>query len=370
MLVHLYIYDLQLCDTDKCVGFGAVFRISFALAVWFALHALLVRFRSCARFDVDYWLPRILLLLGLLVVSYLIPSDFYDEGYVQISRVFGGLFLLLQVIVFIDFAVLWNKDWTSEEKQMYKTTLAVALVFYLVSLAVLVLLFVYFADPGCGLNKFFIAWTLIGTFFLTVMSVSAWISRGGILPAAVVTLYSYYLAYDAMASDPGSCNPVKSDELWSLIVGLVLSALSITKAAYTLANSQSIHGQSDVPLNQNDDDSVEAGLPPAPASSLSPPSLALSPSPSAALQDEAEAMVDPQRSFRFHFIMMCAAMYMSMLLTGWGSSQEVKEHDSKKAHDLNLMSMWIKIITQWVTHLVYGFYLLAPKIFPDRDFDD
>lgn len=34
----------------------------------------------------------------------------------------------------------------------------------------------------------------------------------------------------------------------------------------------------------------------------------------------------------------------------------------------NNISMWVKIVAQWVTILLFSWTLVAPKLFPDRDF--
>lgn len=43
------------------------------------------------------------------------------------------------------------------------------------------------------------------------------------MPAAVITLYCYWLCYSALSSDPSVCNTLKSDEAPSIIIGLVLA---------------------------------------------------------------------------------------------------------------------------------------------------
>lgn len=51
MLVHLYYTDIELCSTDKCVGYGAVYRISFALWVFFFFHFLLNSCHFCSSVE-------------------------------------------------------------------------------------------------------------------------------------------------------------------------------------------------------------------------------------------------------------------------------------------------------------------------------
>jgi hypothetical protein len=53
-----------------------------------------------------------------------------------------------------------------------------------------------------------------------------------------------------------------------------------------------------------------------------------------------------------------------MLLTGWGS----KGMEGKDIIDVGWPSVWVKIVSQWVTAALYIWTMLAPIVFPDRDF--
>lgn len=97
MVVNLYVYHLDLCTSDKCLGIGASNRITFALAVFFLLHALLLRcFRSCSRLDMQTWWAKLFIFAVLLVCAWLIPDSFYGV-YMHAARFVSIGFLLLQV---------------------------------------------------------------------------------------------------------------------------------------------------------------------------------------------------------------------------------------------------------------------------------
>ncbi|KAG6972144.1 hypothetical protein JG687_00001624 [Phytophthora cactorum] len=51
-------------------------------------------------------------------------------------------------------------------------------------------------------------------------------------------------------------------------------------------------------------------------------------------------------------------LYMAMVLTDWDSADG----------SFNAVSMWVKIVAQWITILLFSWTLIAPKLFPDRDF--
>jgi len=108
LIVHLTVKDLILCDSDACYGFGAVARISFSLFLFFLGHSILLLASSCRQLDSASWGLRALVLFVILVGAWFIPSQFYDV-YTQVSRVVSGIFLVIQVIILIDFAYSWNE---------------------------------------------------------------------------------------------------------------------------------------------------------------------------------------------------------------------------------------------------------------------
>ena len=65
------------------------------------------------------------------------------------------------------------------------------------------------------------------------------------------------------------------------------------------------------------------------------------------------------RLWLFHLILTTASMYMAMLLTNWGASDYAKGNEDGK---VGLASMWVKIISQWFTMLLYVWSLIAPRV--------
>lgn len=65
----------------------------------------------------------------------------------------------------------------------------------------------------------------------------------------------------------------------------------------------------------------------------------------------------------FHSVFALASMYIAMLMTGWGVQAEGKD-----LIDVGWASVWTKFASLWFTALLYSWSLLAPLLFPDRDF--
>lgn len=66
----------------------------------------------------------------------------------------------------------------------------------------------------------------------------------------------------------------------------------------------------------------------------------------------------------FHLIFSLASMYSAMLLTGWSTSVG----ESGKLVDVGWPSVWVRIVTGWATAALFIWSLVAPLIFPDREF--
>ncbi|KAL3307622.1 Serine incorporator 3, partial [Cichlidogyrus casuarinus] len=67
----------------------------------------------------------------------------------------------------------------------------------------------------------------------------------------------------------------------------------------------------------------------------------------------------------FHFIQLLACLYLMMTLTNWYSPKGVQIGTLSP----NPASEWIKIATSWVCAGLYLWTMMAPCIFPDRDFN-
>lgn len=357
VVLDLYVYHPGLCTSEKCLGIGGVNRISFALFVFFFIHAVLLRFvAACARFDASSWWTKLFGFVVLLILAWLLPNSFYAV-YMQFARVISAFFLLFQLILLIDFAYTWNASWTSDEKPWQKGVIVASVLLFAASLTAFVLHLIYFGTAvgvgACHTQKFFIAFTLVLTFLMTGISVSNIIKDGGgLLPAAVVTLYSYWLLFTALTSDPSECNNVssRSKEIAPLIIGLLLTTASVTYASWSLATNANLFSH-DAPVQARDEEKA--------AAKEEEEEEAEEPVDSVASQEQA------QRSARFHALMASASMYLCMLMSAWGSQSSAEGG----AHmDLSTTNMWIKIVTQWICILLYTWTLLAPVICTNRTF--
>jgi uncharacterized membrane-anchored protein len=415
MLIHIYMFSLNVCGdyAERCVGFGAVYRISFALCVWFVVMGCLLWASSCSKIDAQFFGLKILSYVALVVAAFFIPNEFF-EGYGQLARVMSGLFLLLQIIILIDFAYQWNEDWMSDEKEWKTPILIFAVTFFTLSLVLIVYIYKWFGGGDCNLQNFFATFTIITTLLYTTISISSWCEHGALLPSSIVCLYCHYLCFSALSSDPSSCNTIHSSQPLHLAIGLILGALSVTYAAWNLATSNSLFGGNADNEDSPRDEKRSESLNPEPASdakasAAADKSSSASAAPSAGSKDgkqpaavggegaaagadnaasrrgsdeaisikssskqvsddeiQSSSSIVASRSSKFHFIMAMASMYMAMVLTNWATISQAAS--ATPTYDLGKETMWIKIVSQWLTVILYTWSLCAPYVLSNREF--
>lgn len=346
--------SVDVCTSDKCYGFGAAYRMSFTLFVFFFVHALFMLSNGTQALHRRFWVGKFMLFIVLFFVCYWIPNSFFDV-YSDIARFVSAVFLLLQLIILIDFAYAWNEAWTSSDQGVASKgdygVLGASLLLLGASLTLLIFCFKWFNGDGCENNAFFLGFTITLTSLALIISITSWCEHGALLPSALMTLYAWWLAFSAMSSDPTGCNTVNTNDTAQVVIGMIVAAATITYAGLNLSNSKSLFGGEDTEevgmLDKSDGDEESAR-----------------PAAAVELTDE-EWEVIRQRNLKFHLVMSAASMYVAMLLTNWGflSSDDTED----PGYDLGKETVWIKIVTQWVVMLLYLWTLIAPQLLTDRD---
>jgi len=70
-------------------------------------------------------------------------------------------------------------------------------------------------------------------------------------------------------------------------------------------------------------------------------------------------------SWRLNVILAIVSCWFAMSLTGWGA---IKSGGTAANPQVGDVSMWMIIVSQWLVLLMYLWTLIAPRVFPDRDF--
>ncbi|XP_052794146.1 serine incorporator 1-like [Mya arenaria] len=214
---------VQLSLGENCAvltGYKAVYRICAGLVVF---NLLLMMLTLCVpnsnqwrgHLHNGYWFFKILLLIGLIVGAFFIPRfSQFSIYWMYVGMAGGFMFILVQLILLVDFTHAWNAKWIQLDEETQKTstcgyvgTLLCATVFYAVTIAGAILLyFNYTRFEGCKTNKIFIlvnAGLCALLSFFTLLPVTQKCNQNaGLLQSSVISLYVMYLTWSALTSEP------------------------------------------------------------------------------------------------------------------------------------------------------------------------
>ncbi|XP_011689854.1 PREDICTED: probable serine incorporator isoform X2 [Wasmannia auropunctata] len=373
-----YVPSEFIADCNSAVGYLAVYRICFILALYFFLMSIImIRVKSSrdprAAIQNGFWAIKYLLIIGGIVGAFFIPERSFGSTWMYFGMMGGFLFIIIQLILIVDFAHSWADAWvgnfeTTESKGWYAALLGATFFNYAVSITGVVLLYVYYTHQStCALNKFFISFNLILCVITGIVSILPKVQdhqpRSGLLQSSVVTLYVVYLTWSGISNSPDhECNPgfipglsnqnrIAFDK--ESIIGLIIwFSCVLYSSLRTASKSSKITMSENVLVQDNGADytAVEGRNPDAEGGS------------DAKVWDNEEDKVAYNWSF-FHLMFALATLYVMMTLTNW-----YKPNSSLDTLNANPASMWVKIISSWMCLGLYVWSLVAPVVFPNRDF--
>jgi serine incorporator 1/3 len=389
------------CPTGQCYGWLAVHRINFALGLFhLAFAGLLFGVTSSksprAAIQNGYWGPKIIAWLALIVLSFLIPDEFFMFWGNYISRVGATLFLILGLILLVDLAHTWAEYCLAQieetDSRLWRFVLiGSTLGMYLGSIAMTVVQYLFFAGAHCSMNQAAITINLILWIAISVISVNPSVQehnpKAGLAQAAMVAIYCTYLTMSAVSMEPddNNCNPLvraQGTRNTSVIIGAIVTMLTVAYTT-TRAATQSLGlGAANGTIQLSDDD--EHGLvTQQPSSRREMRAEALrraveegSLPADALLSDDDDSDAgehatgdDERSSTQYNYSMFHIIFFLA---TSWVSTLLVLNHeDATRDGDFATVgrtyaASWVKIASAWACHALYIWTLVAPIVFPDR----
>lgn len=370
---------------QEMVGYFAVYRVCFSMASFFFLFFILMLFVHNSKDPRSYiqngfWFFKYLALAGICVGAFYIPTGIgFEDVLMYIGLVGGFSFILVQLILIIDFVHAWNESWVEkfeEDKREYYYGLIIFTVFFFcLSIISAVLGYIYYAsNTGCGLHIFFITFNIILCLCASVTSVLPIVQEhnptSGLLQSSFVTLYVFYLTWSAMSNNsnpqcnPGLLNIIKNHQSTSTnhqldgssIVSLIIWFICILYSSFSSASK----GDKLVSFGSGNRektsliDSMETG---------SAGNDGKDNNKGQHVWDDEQDSVSYSYS-GCHFIFFLASLYVMMTLTNWykPDSSDLSKFTS------NEPSMWVKIVSSWLCIIIYIWTCIAPAILRDRDF--
>ncbi|XP_050734630.1 serine incorporator 1-like isoform X5 [Eriocheir sinensis] len=374
-------------DCSGIVGYLAVYRLCFAMSLFFFVMALLmvgVKTSKDPRAAIQngFWGIKYLVLIGAIIGAFFIPHGNFGQVWMYFGMIGGFLFILIQLVLIIDFAHSWAEAWVdkyeeTESKGWYCALLSFTFFNYALAITAVVLFYVFYTTTeSCGLHKFFISFNLILCVLVSILSILPKVQdsqpRSGLLQASVITLYTMYLTWSAMTNAPQkNCKPdwdaiidnggkvtptdgpvthepaFDGESIASLIIWFCCVLYSSMRTA---SNSQASKlTMSDKVLLKDDSSAGASGDPEA--------------GDGHHVWDNEEDSVAYSWSF-FHIMFGLATLYVMMTLTNWFTP-----NSDLTTLSSNVAAVWVKIVSSWICLALYCWTLVAPIILSNRTFD-
>ena len=422
-------------DVRACLVSLFVVRAMAALAVWYGVLALLtVNVREPTdwrvRIYAELWGPKVLALAGLVVVAFVLPNDVF-VGYSWLALVGAAAFVLVQIVVLIDFACEWAGAWVAKmeddadeyadgcgaagcDNGYFVALLATSGAMFAGALAIAIVLYCLFTRAhvpgGCSggaLNAFLVTVQLVLSVVCAVCAVLPAVKErtpdSGLLQASFVALYTAYLLLSALLSEPAAwkdgCNRWYTDtpaagssgaavpwhrgpgvaERVTAVLGAAITVVAVCYSTFrTSASTDKLVIDDGVGSNRlsvvatvdgDDDDDGDDDNNKSEGNDVAEQSGS---SNSGSRSNGGGMRRVPFNFALFHTAFMLGAMYVQQLLTNW---ETISAHDAQSSTaapeitvDSGAGSMWAKIVSSWLVFALYLWSLFAPLIFPDRDF--
>ncbi|MES1911735.1 MAG: hypothetical protein MHM6MM_004122 [Cercozoa sp. M6MM] len=273
--IDFFLGEKTLCEmatgtSDKCVGNQIVFRASFVLFIFFLVHVVAM-LTSCGNaFHVSMWGLKLLLWLGGLIAVFFIRDEVFNV-YADIARVVSVLFIVLQMLIFVDVAYRWNDVVVNKAQEGgLKYLLIGCILLYAGVYTALGFFYGLFTgndatEESCRTQSAAITATYVITGLLTVVSMSGVAEHGSLLVSSIVTAYSTWQVYTALNSDPSTCNTVSSGnkdvsspEMWMSLVfalaSLVWIGFSASRNVERVVTEGATKGRTDPETDEVDEE--------------------------------------------------------------------------------------------------------------------
>uniref|UniRef100_A0A7R9X0V1 Serine incorporator n=2 Tax=Craspedostauros australis TaxID=1486917 RepID=A0A7R9X0V1_9STRA len=375
---------------DRCAGQAGVYRSAFSSTLFFILAAIGVACKPSANREA--WIAKYTLFFFLELLMCFIPNEpLFLDVYLNIGRVGAALFIFIQQVILVDLAFNWNDSWVERSNKAEAEEVGSGrnwLIAIVVSAAMMFitsfvgwgLMIHYFA--GCPDNNAFIAITIVLCVIITGAQLSG--GEGSLLASSLITLYATSLCYSAVSKNPDrDCNPfLGEDDFLGIFIGVGFTVVALGYAGWSFTADQTFNRDSQDEIeNSNfdyrkktettnpDGERKVTGVVTYGANNEDAGGDEESPSGgqnrSGSAGDEEAVPNTFSNSWRLNVILAIVSCWFAMSLTGWGA---IKSGGTAANPQVGDVSMWMIIVSQWLVLLMYLWTLIAPRVFPDRDF--
>ena len=112
-------YHTHICQSEECEGNGSVFRVSFCLFIFELIHVIIVY--KATAFHHLFFAFKFMAFVAVLVCAFVIDglNPIFDE-WGEVARYFSGLYLLIQILIFVSWSYDLNEYLRLRGDQLYE----------------------------------------------------------------------------------------------------------------------------------------------------------------------------------------------------------------------------------------------------------
>ncbi|KAL3234976.1 Membrane protein TMS1 [Nakaseomyces bracarensis] len=409
-----FLFPGRSCSATGECGFFTVHRLNFALGIFhLVLAGSLLNVKTTkdirATLQNSWWTLKFLAYIVLVIVSFLIPNNFYVFFSKWVSVPSGAVFILVGLILLVDFAHEWAEtcvyhvELEDENSNMWKNFLvAGTAIMYTSAIVMTIAMYYFFCHDNCNMNKASVTINIILTLLTLAISIHPKVQqanpKSGLAQSSMVAFYCTYLTMSAMASEPDDrmCNPLvrtNGTRKASVILGSIFTFVAIAYTTTRAAANSAFQGSNNSgPIYLPDEleydglegqtrnqlryeaikQAVEEGS--LPESALYDNSwLGATPTMTAnrdlGLDVNDDEVNGTQYNYSlFHIIFFLATQWIAILLTINVTHDDVGDFVPVGR---TYFYSWVKIISAWICYGLYGWTVVAPVLMPYRfDFED
>uniref|UniRef100_A0AAX7U1T3 Serine incorporator 5 n=1 Tax=Astatotilapia calliptera TaxID=8154 RepID=A0AAX7U1T3_ASTCA len=334
-------------DCKTLVGYAAVYKVCFGMACFFfffCIFTIRVNNSTGCRAAVHngFWLLKFIALVACCAGGFFLPNEStFLEVWRYIGAVGGFIFLLIQLMLLVEFAHRWNANWYSGVKynRLWYAALAfVTLVLFSVGVGAVIFMGIFYTHPeACLLNKIFLGINGSLCLVVSLLAISPFIQKlqpnSGLLQPGVITVYVMYLTFSAFSSKPKEM--------------VVIDGVNTTVCVFpfnsgTESDKKIVTGLGTVILfEEYDEEQTGSGQ--------------------NVVYDEREGTIYSYAFF--HFVFFLGSLYVMMTATNWF---HYDNHKIEKLLDGSWSVFWVKMASCWVCLILYMWTLVAPIVCPKR----
>lgn len=405
-------------NCSRLVGYEAVYRMSVGLVAFFFLMMIVTPFVPSsnhwrASIQNGYWFFKFLILCAMCAGSFFIPRSF-RQYWMYMGMSGGFLFIILQLLLLVDFTYAWNATWVGRRYGKrntcgYLATGVCTTIFFILCILAVIALFFYYAWNDCPTNRIFLGLNtglccLVGLITL-LPAIEKFNPNASLLQASVICMYVIYLTWSALNSQPPEDVRSIADTLTPLAREVQLESVTLETPApiptlRPYAAPQGLYSREEMLPNGMKNVSYKCRPEPAFAQSdlvaayagllitfimaiyasvrtsneahklglrnkegracvccvikkRDNPSLL---GGQIVVQNEADGVIYSY-SF-FHFVFCLAALYITMQLTNWYRPAE----SDLNRFNLNWATVWVKMASSWACIIFYLWTLFFPRL--------